>query len=110
PERTGIADYSAEILPSLSNLYDITLIVNQEKFDLPNEICDLNVHDVEWFKENSILFDRVIYHFGNSPFHSHMFDLVTQYPGVVVLHDFYLSGIVSHIAAYEAGFWDRYLY
>lgn len=110
PERTGIADYSAEILPSLSNLYDITLIVNQEKFDLPNEICDLNVHDVEWFKENSILFDRVIYHFGNSQFHNHMFDLVTQYPGVVVLHDFYLSGIVSHIAAYEAGFWDRYLY
>ncbi len=110
PERTGIADYSAEILPSLSKLYDITLIVNQEDCNLPNEIYDLNVRNVEWFKENSSLFDRVVYHFGNSSFHSHMFDLLAQYPGVVVLHDFYLSGIISHITAYEAGFWDRYLY
>lgn len=110
PERTGIADYSAEILPSLSKLYDTTLIVDQKNYHLPNEICDLKIHDVEWFEENSNLFDRVVYHFGNSSFHSHMFDLMTRHPGVVVLHDFYLSGIVSHIAAYEAGFWDRYLY
>ena len=43
--------------------------------------------------------DRVLYHFGNSAFHQHMFDLLKLVPGVVVLHDFFLSGIVHYLDA-----------
>jgi glycosyltransferase involved in cell wall biosynthesis len=36
-----------------------------------------------------------LYQFGNSPFHQHMLDLMQEIPGTVVLHDFYLSSLMS---------------
>ena len=40
-------------------------------------------------------YQRVLYHFGNSHFHAHMFNLLETIPGVIVLHDFFLSHIVT---------------
>ncbi len=97
PQRSGISDYSAELLPSLVKYYDIDVIVEQESIsdDWINKNCI--VHDVEWFKANASIYDRVLYHFGNSPFHQHMFNLLNEYPGTVILHDFYLGHIVDHM-------------
>ena len=52
--------------------------------------------DVAWFEQNAGSFDQLIYQFGNSPFHSHMFALLEKHPGVVVLHDFYLSNVLAY--------------
>jgi glycosyltransferase involved in cell wall biosynthesis len=95
PERTGIADYSSELLLYLSAHYQIELIVEQEQVDIDKLGIEFTCHDSEWFKMNHEIFDRVIYHFGNSPFHCHMLSLMEDFPGVVVLHDFYLSGLMS---------------
>jgi hypothetical protein len=38
--------------------------------------------------------DHIVYQFGNSPFHSHMIALLQRHPGVVVLHDFFLSSML----------------
>jgi hypothetical protein len=53
------------------------------------------VHNTEWFKNNAITYDRILYHFGNSHFHQHMFGLINEYPGTVVLHDFYLGHVID---------------
>jgi glycosyltransferase involved in cell wall biosynthesis len=95
PERTGIADYCAELLPALSAHYDITLVTNQDVVILPNSAQDCVVHDQEWFEAHSSEFDRIVYQTGNSPFHAHMFDLLRKHPGIVVLHDFFLSGVLN---------------
>ncbi len=95
PERTGIADYSAVLLPALSEHYDIELIVRQEHIDTELISSAITVRDVSWFKENSELYDRVLYQIGNSPYHQHMLSLVQEIPGVVILHDFFLSGLLS---------------
>lgn len=91
PERSGIADYSAELLTELGCFYDVDVIVNQSEITTPWIIANCKIRNVEWFLENSINYDRVLYHFGNSHFHHHMFDLLIKVPGVVVLHDFYLG-------------------
>lgn len=93
---SGIADYSAELLPELARHYDIEVIVAQEE-PLSDQWTNSNlpVRSVEWFKANWNRFDRVMYHFGNSHFHEHMFDLIAEIPGIVVLHDFYLSGVLA---------------
>jgi len=96
PEKSGIADYSAELLPELTRLYEIELIVNQEKISDRWVAENLPVRSSQWFLENADRYERVLYHFGNSPFHQHMFELLKAVPGVVVLHDFFLSGVVSH--------------
>jgi len=112
PERSGIADYSAELLPELSRYYDIELIAD---LDLVGDVwlnANFPVKSVHWFEENPGHFDRVLYHFGNSVFHGHMFGLLERVPGVVVLHDFFMSGVLHSIdhAGIKAGCWSASLY
>ena len=89
PARSGIADYSAELLPELARHYEID--VTTERLDEA---------------------DRRLYHIGNSDHHSPMFDLLRRYPGVVVLHDAYLGHILAHRdkLGETSGGWARALY
>lgn len=111
-ERSGISDYSAELLPELARHYDIEVIVAQESVATPWVKANCPIRTVEWFRTHAGAFDRVLYHFGNSAFHQHMFALLEEIPGVVVLHDFFLSGIVAHMEwhAGESRFWTQVLY
>ena len=112
PERSGISDYSAELLPELSRHYDIDVIVAQETITDSWISTNCSVRDVAWFVKNSRRYDRVLYHFGNSHFHQHMFDLLAKIPGIVVLHDFFLSGIFAHMDAHglSPNGWNRESY
>jgi glycosyltransferase involved in cell wall biosynthesis len=95
--RSGIADYSAELLPQLAKHYEIEVIVTQDEQVNDYWILEnLPLRSARWLLENVDHFDRVLYHFGNSHYHQHMFSLLNQLPGVVVLHDFYLSGIQAY--------------
>lgn len=107
PLQTGIADYSAELLDALAPYYVITLIADQNSVE-PTELHQrFAIHDAEWFMGHGDTFDRVLYHWGNSPFHAYMEALIEHYPGSVVLHDFYLGNLVWHMARDEADFAQR---
>lgn len=112
PEQSGISDYSAELLPELARFYDIELIVDQSTVE-PEWMRKLfPVRSPEWLRANRVHIDRVLYHFGNSAFHQHMFDLLRDVPGVVTLHDFFLSGVtwwMEH-AAGRTGHFAQTLY
>ena len=112
PERTGIADYSAELLPALAVYYDIEIVVAQNRVDDPWINRHGKVRDVSWLRDHAGEIDRVLYQFGNSPFHQHMLTLLRDIPGTVVLHDFYMSGLVAwlelHAGADHA--WTKALY
>ena len=97
PERSGISYYSAELLPELVRYYEIDVIVVQDEISDSWITSHCPVRSVQWFIENASRYDRVLYHFGNSAFHQHMFDLLKVVPGVVVLHDFFLSGIIHYL-------------
>ena len=58
------------------------------------------IRTVDWFRNHADHYDRVLYHFGNSPFHQHMFELLQEIPGTVVLHDFFLSSVVTYLECY----------
>ena len=93
PERTGIADYSAELLPALAAYYQIDLIVEQPLVEGQwiHEHC--TIHDADWLREHADRFDAVLYHIGNSSYHSFMVELMDDVPGIVVLHDFFISDL-----------------
>ena len=95
PVRSGIANYSEELLPELARHYEIELIGDQPPSDLPPDLRAFPHHGARWLAENSHSFDRVLYQFGNSTVHAHMFGLLRRVPGVVVLHDFFLSGVLA---------------
>lgn len=112
PQRSGISDYSAELLPELARHYDIDVIVDQAALSDPWIKANCGIHSSQWLENHADRYERVIYHFGNSSFHQHMFRLLDRVPGIVVLHDFFLSGIAAHmdVTDYAPGFWARSLY
>jgi glycosyltransferase involved in cell wall biosynthesis len=97
PEKSGIADYSAELLPELARYYDIEVVTDQDTIADPMVAANFPKRSVAWFDTHARQYDRIVYHFGNSSFHQHMFDLLERHPGVVVLHDFFLSGILAYM-------------
>jgi glycosyltransferase involved in cell wall biosynthesis len=86
--------------------------VDQDRIDDPWIAKHLTRRSAEWFDAHAGLYDRVVYQFGNSPFHQHMFGLLRRHPGVVVLHEMYLAHVIDHCEhAYEdAGLLERALY
>lgn len=111
PSRTGISDYSVMLLPYLCKYYEVEVVVDVAVTDSwVNK--HLAVRDVPWFIANAKEYDRVIYHIGNSSFHYYMFDLIERFPGVIVLHDFFLGHAVSGIDEMDLrpGYWSQSLY
>jgi len=95
PLQSGIADYCRELVPALEAHYEIELVHDQATADLPEVLKHLRVRDVAAFRGDAKSYDRVLYHFGNSLHHAHMFRLLREVPGVVVLHDFFLGGALN---------------
>jgi len=106
PEKSGIADYSAQILPALRRHYEIDIISAQEAIDDAWIMAHCAIRTVDWFEANAHYYDRILYHIGNSTFHQHMFPLLQKIPGVVVLHDFYLGNISAYLELHSG--WRKY--
>ena len=113
PERTGIADYSAELLPALARHYDIVLIVDQKRVDTATIGMEFPVHNPGWLRANLRTVQRVIYQMGNSLAHDYVHGLMAEIPGTVVLHDFFLGGLFSWLedvdVSCRAWTWALYL-
>ena len=77
PEQTGIADYSALLLPALRERIDVTVVRRGAR--KPPRGADV-----------------ALYHVGNNPdAHAWIVDALRRAPGVVVLHDFVLHHLVA---------------
>jgi len=76
PERSGIADYSALLLPALEQLVDVDVVRHG--------------------RTRPVAADVALYHIGNDPdAHGWIVDALRRRPGVVVLHDFVLHHLVA---------------
>jgi hypothetical protein len=76
PERSGIADYSALLVPALADLVEIAVVRRG--------------------RTRPVAADVALYHVGNDPeAHGWIVDALRRRPGVVVLHDFVLHHLVA---------------
>ncbi|HEY8626863.1 MAG TPA: glycosyltransferase family 4 protein, partial [Gaiellaceae bacterium] len=76
PERSGIADYSALLLPALGRLVELAVVRRG--------------------RTRPVAADVALYHVGNDPeAHGWIVDALRRRPGVVVLHDFVLHHLVA---------------
>lgn len=94
PQKTGIAVYSAELLPNLARYFEVDLFV-EEGVEVTDPFLKSNfsIYSHTDLPERRHLYQSVVYQFGNSPFHTYMLGLLAECPGIVVLHDFFLSNI-----------------
>jgi glycosyltransferase involved in cell wall biosynthesis len=83
PTRSGIAAYSAELVPRLAAAHHIDCF------------SEANAGDFLW-KAGRDPYDLVVYQLGNAPCHDFMWGYLAAYPGLVVLHDARLHQARAH--------------
>lgn len=107
PQRSGIANYSFEIVRHLKEYVDITLFLeNSEQSSSDN--LGLSVKNISALAEEQAKYDSIIYHIGNNTkFHKEIYRMAWQYPGIIVLHEF---NIHPFLADAFLGTDDEYLY
>lgn len=100
PERTGIAVYSAELLPALNRYYDIEVVVSCPQVADSWITANCPIRSTEWFCRHADRYQRVVYHFGNSHFHQHMIAMLEYCSGVIILHDFFIGDLIWHMQSH----------
>lgn len=88
PVQSGIAAYSAELLPLLAAHASIDVFV-EHKPARPSLLAAYRIHrahDFVWMHDRDP-YDLVVYQLGNAACHDYMWPYLVRYPGLVVLHD-----------------------
>jgi glycosyltransferase involved in cell wall biosynthesis len=121
PVHSGIADYSAELLPYLAESATLTLFIDPAQYDsylkqtttppisnlsiLRTEsqdeisqslIPNLPIQQTYAYPPGRWKYDVALYHMGNSDHHRGIYEMLTRYPGVVVLHDVFIHQLLAH--------------
>lgn len=96
PQKSGISHYSSELLSALKAHYDITLVSDETEL-LDQEFPIITYERFyELMSDENTAFDRVIYNMGNNTkFHKIIYECSIKHSGVVILHDFFISGFIG---------------
>jgi glycosyltransferase involved in cell wall biosynthesis len=97
PVKTGISDYSEEMLPYLARHLECDIYI--DKNSCPGNLELLKDFNVIPFEEGSFKpdhYDEILYHMGNDySAHAFIYRALLKYPGIVVLHDYVLQGFYA---------------
>jgi glycosyltransferase involved in cell wall biosynthesis len=84
PAASGVADYSAALLPELVGHAQLDVFSDNARTLAAHKYV---VRPVTEFSNRAGQYDARIYHLGNSAHYSGIYDTLIRYPGIVVLHD-----------------------
>jgi glycosyltransferase involved in cell wall biosynthesis len=88
PAASGIADYSAELLPHLAQYVDITLFFDPQQPPEPWLVEQFPAYARDRFAARRSEFDVAVYHMGNDvTYHAGIWYTLAEHPGIVVMHD-----------------------
>jgi glycosyltransferase involved in cell wall biosynthesis/SAM-dependent methyltransferase len=89
PSRSGIADYSEELLRHLTALAEVRTCTEADTFAPGDD-------------------EMPIYQLGNNPHHIFAYEAALRHPGIVVLHEANLHHLLADLTI-KRGDWDGYL-
>ncbi len=108
PSRSGIAAYTAELLPALGRSLRIVVVVASGR-DVVEQPGAEVISEVEYRRSAVLRSLPHLYQVGNNLDHAHVYRAALRHPGIVVLHDLVLHHLVEVLtlgrgdtAAYEA--------
>jgi glycosyltransferase involved in cell wall biosynthesis len=107
PTRSGIADYSVELLPLLARHFDVT-IYHEELAAVDASLrAQFDIRPITHFPRDFYDIDIPLYQMGNHPQHqAALYEIMRSYPGILVLHDFALTDFMWHNDAERAYQWE----
>jgi glycosyltransferase involved in cell wall biosynthesis len=105
PVRSGISDYSEELLPHLANLAEIDIVVGPYQPSSKQITTGFRILHAAEFLSNRRSYDCTIYQIGNNHrAHGYMIPCMAAAPGVVVLHDYSLTYLVLALTLQRGDF------
>lgn len=103
PQRSGIADYSAELIPYLAEHVELELFTDRPGESREALAGDWPVAAVGELSRRASSYDLALYHLGNNPdFHGSIHAVLHRHPGVVVLHEFMLHHLIQGLTLARA--------
>lgn len=105
PQRNGIADYAAAILERLAARYELICVVAAPEIVDPffHDIAEVISFDDYHRIAGRLAGERHLSHIGNNDDHVPILDVLSQVPGVVVLHDLTLHYMMGRWAQTRFG-------
>jgi glycosyltransferase involved in cell wall biosynthesis len=110
PASSGIADYSADLLPYLAKRYDVELVVDPFEAPVSPEIAETQMvvsADEVSGRHAARPYDAFVFHLGSSHFHAYMLNLLRRFRGILVLHETHLGGLIASWV--RSGLWPKAL-
>lgn len=101
PLQSGISDYSFDIIQELADFFMIDVYIDdgyEVAADLPKNV---KIFSHKKYLKNKNNYIETIYQMGNSLFHSYMIPYIRKYKGILVLHDYNLSGMLRDHTVYK---------
>jgi glycosyltransferase involved in cell wall biosynthesis len=111
PQKSGIADYSEELLPYLVERAEIDIFIDTDVTPTTKEIVEnFSIYSFTQFEQchQQTPYDLCLYQMGNNTaYHRYMDAVIQTYPGVVTLHDYVLHHFYAEMFAEEERY-DEY--
>lgn len=99
PIKSGISDYSYDIIIALSKYFDIDVYVDDNYSGNPFYASEyIKIYNHKKYEINQDKYYDTIFQVGNSEFHVYMFDYIKKYRGTVVLHDYNMHGLIYFLS------------
>lgn len=95
PTPSGIADYSADLLPLLAERSDVEVFTEGG-----GSLDGVTVRPVSELPERG--FDATFHHLGNNPHHEFVYRTAASRPGIAVFHDLVLHHLVARFSDGES--------
>ena len=99
PTRSGISDYSEDLLPHLADLVGVDLFVDGFQPSNQELAGRFSTYPIAEYPRRRWHYDVALYHMGNNLYHETIYRMALRFPGVVVLHDYALVGIIGSMTA-----------
>jgi glycosyltransferase involved in cell wall biosynthesis len=106
PARTGIANYSSELLEHLAGTAKLTLFTGTPSETESTFAENYDIQPISDYAKCRWDYDCAIYQVGNSLHHREIYQVAIRYPGIVVLHDLGLHHFIAEITAGSGNFSD----
>ncbi|MGE5140476.1 MAG: glycosyltransferase family 4 protein [Rudaea sp.] len=92
PAATGVADYSAALLPALARHAEVEVLAEPAALSAwrarrADRDAKLALYPLSEFEARADRADAIIYHLGNSAHYGAIYERLIRRPGIVVLHD-----------------------
>src|SRR5262249_47263923 len=95
PVRSGISDYSEDIVAAIARDVDVDVIVDGYRPNDADGLAPARVRTADEFARSADRYDLTVYQVGNNlRHHGYMLPFVRNKPGVLVLHDYCLHYLI----------------